>query len=770
MNAIIFSAFLTLASYSANAGIIQVAPSNNTLEIAKFASDIEAKLPQKMKDTLSTKKITLTFSNIKNDSNQIQIPNCVNTIDSFTEADAVIAEYAKAQDLLKGKSLRYNKQIYSYTDKNNNIVMNAGFLPIISAGEYAAKTYACEHRNLFKLAQGSLINALAAIYDDATATTVNTGNKTKRVSGISESLKYKTIAGWSKKGKRNNGFWPRAVNLFEFAGGPGEHFAQNMEFYLLDPEYACRRPLQQDFFSRHFNNHDPLAAQRTCKVNYVLRIPKTRSLEAEDKIIQSEVKFVDYDMSPEKVFNVNYLRAGASTGAGSFGHSMFRFLTCAPGQTKSSECGKEFFSLVVNPRANPLEMRLETMRGIFGGYPSQFLITPLNDIRIEYGRSELRHLYNVPLTGGSIHDPATNQTVEVLPEDQKVRFIQATIDQYWSYYGRYKFISNNCADESMRLYQMSSDDEQVLNLDVLLPQDFNKKLARMGLADEAKTKGLEPSHGIFRKLIGAIIKKDMKWDQFEIAYNNAAAVGDASTHLSFNYNIMKSIRNIMILEGRPEKEYNSSKGIQKESKKWVAIASPSLEVDEVELKYYMENKKVSEKKLAEINETLNNIKNRYAALIAKAKTPADKENVSISFYHLIYLILEKRKSEIGSEAVQMAYAVAYPKNEKDDIRAKLEPNAYTLVKNAIDRFAETQRALMPYREFSTMPGYGIPLANEVTRGKEFSKLMSQENEIIDQIIESLGPLIGPDREIIGQLELLKIEMVKNGAQEIPLVK
>lgn len=747
--------FTLVALFSSNAvyaNLLSVSLPNSTPQIQKFISDVEAKLPPAMIAALSKeKKINVVFSTLKNDSNKIQIPNCENTVDSFVEADAVTAEYSQVLKTIKSKNARYNKQIYSYVDKNT-VVMNAGFADVISKGESAATRYNCEHRNLYRLAQASLINGLAAIYD----------NK------ISSSLKYMTIAGWSKKQKNVYGFWPRAVNPYEYAGGPSEHFATNVEFFLLDPEYACRRPLLQDFFTRHFaqNNaaFDPLKAQRQCKVNFVLKIPKevgNISADGDKDFTPEELlnKIESFDLSPDKIFNINYLRAGASSGAGSFGHAMFRFLACGPNQANSSECTKENYSLVINPRANPLEMRLDTMKGIFGGYPSQFLITPLLDIRNEYARRELRHLYNVPMTGGTVHDSATGQDMEVMPQDQKIRFIYATLDQYWAYYGRYKFLSNNCADEAMRLYQMSSENPEVLKLDVLLPQDFNKKLSKLGLADEAKTKGLEPAHGIFRKLVGSLLKKDVKWDKFEALYKQAFAAGDNSTMISFNYDVMKSIREIMILEGKSEKEYNSSKAISKESKQWIEIASPSIEMDEVELQYYLKNKKVSEKKLVEITNHLNSIKVRYNNLLAKSKTPEQKHIVMVSFYKLIYLVLEKRRNEVGNEAVQMAYATVYPKNEKDDIRAKLTPEALSKIKKALDDFSHVQQSMMPYREFSTKPGYGIPLESDVTRGFDYAVLIGLEMNNTYDIIDSLGPLIGTDKEVVDQLTAFQKQIV-----------
>lgn len=754
--------FLAIFSLQANASLIEISQSQKNSQIEKFVQDVEAKLPQKMKDVLSSKKkkITLSFVNVAGDTNQIKAPDCNNIVDSFSRADEVTAEYKSVLGAIKGKSLRYNKQVQSYTDKNNNIYMNAGFMSVIQKGESSAQTYACEHRNLYRLAQGALINAIASIYDDSFTQTVKQGNKTSTVRGVSESLKYMVINGWNKKEKLQHGFWPRAVNPYEFAAGPAENFALNMEFYLLDSEYACRRPLQQDFFVRHFGQ-DPLAAQRTCTVNYVLKIPHAEALEREDsgKVTQKTINEVlrSYDLSPDRVLNINYLRAGASTGAGSFGHAMFKFESCAPGQPLSSQCTKENYSLVINPRANPLEMRLDNLRGFFGGYPSMFLVTPMREIRNEYGQRELRHLYSIPLTGGKFQDPATGQTLDVLSEAQKTRLIHATLDQYWTYYGKYKFLSNNCADEAMRLYQMSSDDPQVLGLNILMPQQFNQKLSQLGLADEAKTKGLEPASGVFKKLLGALFKKDVKWADFEKKYQAAADSGANTTFLSFQYDIMKSVRMIMIAEGRSEKEYNSSKTLAKESKKWVKIAIPEIDLDDAALENFRKTGVLSEEEYKKTAAALSDIPLRYNAITENA-SPQQVRDAALAFHRLIHLIIQKRRDAVGNEAVRLAYEIAYPKKEKQSelvLHNHISADQVEKIKAAIDGYAKIQRALMPYRELSTQPGYGIPLESEITRGEEFSKYIVDEYRAMDSVLSSLEGVLYSQQVIRRELEMLQ---------------
>lgn len=76
---------------------------------------------------------------------------------------------------------------------------------------------------------------------------------------ISDSPEFLQLSGFSKRGffvsenKSLNTQETRSADVYEYES-PDEAFAVNMEFFLLDPEYKCRRPLLYSYFSDHFND------------------------------------------------------------------------------------------------------------------------------------------------------------------------------------------------------------------------------------------------------------------------------------------------------------------------------------------------------------------------------------------------------------------------------------------------------------------------------------------------------------------------------------
>src|SRR5690606_23405317 len=52
--------------------------------------------------------------------------------------------------------------------------------------------------------------------------------------------------------ERDNPFTDRSPDRYELAS-PAEFVAVNLEHFLLDPQYACRRPALHRYFSDHFD-------------------------------------------------------------------------------------------------------------------------------------------------------------------------------------------------------------------------------------------------------------------------------------------------------------------------------------------------------------------------------------------------------------------------------------------------------------------------------------------------------------------------------------
>lgn len=746
---LVFVTFLSINAHSA----IQLDSRNLNPQTAQklqsFITEVETKLPSSMKEKLNSQTITVQFGQLDNE-NKIVIPNCSNNVDSLSEAAGVKSQYAKAVG--KNKGARYNFQTQSTTNKNV-IVLNNNFINVIVGGESSAQKYNCDHQNTYRLAQGALINGLARIYDDATSTTVKGSNQ--KTAKVSDRLQYKYISGWTEK-KLQPAFWPRAINAYEYAGDTADHFALNVEFFLLDSEYACRRPLLQDYLVKTFGA-DPLSSQRNCEVNTELVLPYERVKKVTDISTQmtTEELVTDlktYDINPDKVYNIYYMKASAGGGFG-FGHSMFRVVVCPPNMSISKDCEKVVTKdIVFNPRANPNEMRLDNLRGFFGGYPSQFLVSPVSELVQEYGNNELRHLFNMPLG----YRDQQGQFVEQMPEDQKRRFIWAALESYWAYYGNYKFVSNNCADEAMRLYQMSSTDPKVLQTGVLKPNDINKKLHKLGYVDETDVKKFEKTTGIIGRIFGrGKIKSQKEYDERRALIEQARY---ENAFVSRVFAIEDAVRGIMALEGNPNPDFKTAK---KEIKKWMNLATPDFAWDEEDTPDNLSD--ISKEQKEEILQaTFYQIKARFDNLMAQAKTPKERSLVIFYFHRVMFHIYNKRAEEVGDKAVQLAYAIAYPSKNRDvkemPKNINISQERFETIRKALDSYAEIQAQLMPYREASTKPGYGIPLKSDIVMGEKYIALKDQESKNTQDVIDSLQGLIGPESVLLGQIGLFFDEL------------
>lgn len=742
----------------------------NSEKINSFLKQMEAQLPDSIKSDLlkvsKNKVIEVRFENL----GKLHLPSCNITVDSFTKAEEIEAELARVKKENKSEDLRYNSGIYLKVDaKRSQITLNVEMIKLI---EGSATTYNCEHGDTQRLAQGAFMNAVARLLDYPVK---SSSKEQKSAYRLSDNVQYRYKAGWDRDGNtdkdKRQAFWPRAINPFEFAGSIHDHFALNLEFFLMDPEYACRKPLLQEYFVKLFKV-DPFDGKRNCSVNTKLLIPY-EAIETFDAVRESKRHVLaEYDLSPERVYNINFFLAGIGTGAGSFGHSMYRIVTCDPGEPVTAACQKRQGNLVINPRANPLEMRLDNMKGAFGGYPSMFLVTPTHQIIEEYSIGELRNSYDVGMTGYQTTDELGN-SVNVMNPDDKRRFLYAVLDQYWNYYGNYKFLSNNCADEALRLYQMSSTNSDILSYDPGLAKPFKiaSKLSGEGLADTSDLDKQEKDTSILKAAFQMITRSGnkMKWSDFEEKCDlySEMEFQNKTTNKSWKCHFYYSLRQILILEGASTKSVDNTKDIDKNFKEWLKLAKPKTKVSKRKPSEYSSAEEIPDEKRREIlMGTIQEIRNRWLRLYNKGQTVQEKIKFTQYFYTVIDHLYWQRAEEIGNDAVQIAYEVVYHpgKNAKDapNLPRKfgVTDAQYNTIKSAIDSFAELERAMMPYRELSVTSGYGIPLQDEVTRDQRFIELMDKEEDALQNVVNSVSGILGAEHVMLGDMGILKEEIAQ----------
>ena len=253
----------------------------------------------------------------------------------------------------------------------------------------------------------------------------------------------------------------RSPDIYETTS-PLEFVAVNMEYFLLDPSYACRRPSLFRYYKEHFGWAPP--NQDTCANTYAF-------LNAGNDFAKTPLGHVD----PERVYEIDYLLAEANQNLVSrWGHSMLRLVICAPGRPRGPDCRLDLDQhLVLSYRAFVGDVQLSSWDGLVGKYPSRLFVLPLAQVIDEYTKTELRGLASVPL---KLTRQEINDTVEHAAE------------MHWSYDGNYFFISNNCAVESLKLLRSGSANPQLTGLDNITPNGLLEVLSARGLADTSVLK------------------------------------------------------------------------------------------------------------------------------------------------------------------------------------------------------------------------------------------------------------------------------------------
>ncbi|WP_339529484.1 DUF4105 domain-containing protein [Pseudomonas mucidolens] len=279
---------------------------------------------------------------------------------------------------------------------------------------------------------------------------------------LSDDPRLLDLAGWpqyvGRRGAReqHNRQVARSPDLYEITN-PKEFVAVNMEYFLLDPSYACRRPALYRYYQAHFGWAPPI--KDTCAKTFAF-------LNAGNDFAKTPLGQVD----PERVYAIDYLLAEANQNLVSrWGHSMLRLVICAPGRPRGPDCRLDLDQhLVLSYRAFVGDVQLSSWDGLVGKYPSRLFILPLAQVIDEYTKTELRGLASVPLI---LTRQEINDTVEHAAE------------MHWSYDGNYYFLSNNCAVEGLKLLRSGSANPRLTALDNITPNGLLEVLAARGLAD-----------------------------------------------------------------------------------------------------------------------------------------------------------------------------------------------------------------------------------------------------------------------------------------------
>ncbi|WFC43480.1 DUF4105 domain-containing protein [Pseudoxanthomonas sp. SE1] len=278
---------------------------------------------------------------------------------------------------------------------------------------------------------------------------------------LSGDPRLRDLAGWQRSvfsiaGRRSrNDFVARVPDPYELER-PSEFVAVNLEHFVFDPAYGCRRPALHRHFAMHFRM--PVTTEACA--------PGLPFLDVDAEAGEASLLALD----PSRIYAVDYLLAEGNTQAMSrWGHSMLRLVICAPGRAPGPDCRLDLaHHRVLSFRAFVGDVQISGWRGLTGSYPSRLFLLPLDQVIEEYTRVELRGLQSIPLQ---------------LDQGEIASLVERAAQLHWSYDGRYYFISNNCAVETWKLLHDSVPRLAREPLASITPTGLLKKLERRGIAD-----------------------------------------------------------------------------------------------------------------------------------------------------------------------------------------------------------------------------------------------------------------------------------------------
>ncbi|ATH08515.1 hypothetical protein BIY24_11310 [Halobacteriovorax marinus] len=330
-----------------------------------------------------------------------------------------------------------------YTEKSDAITLSEQLLDHLHPSEEIQ--FSCKHRNFYKTALSTLLHEYMHAYEA-------TLDKSER---LSNNYEFLALGFWKlKKGNKNrNTYAQRSPNLYEYSSAK-EFIAVNFEYFLLDPEYKCRRPNLYKAYEKSLK-HSPF---------------KDKQCDSLSDISMSDTQEIDLlNIDPKKIREIHYLFASKGEAMMSrWGHSMFKLVTCDQSWTLE-KCRKRGKFVVIGFLAQVADVSINAIKGIFGEYPSDMVITSLDAMKKQYNRAELRDLESIPLD---------------LNQQEKQRFLNHLLRVYWEYSGKYYFFTNNCADEAFKLIQIAKNKEKIYEKNIITPVGIYKYIQENNLSKD----------------------------------------------------------------------------------------------------------------------------------------------------------------------------------------------------------------------------------------------------------------------------------------------
>lgn len=410
--------------------------------------------------------LSVDMTNLNTDERKVII-NVINDLndklpDNFKSAlpqniKFKIENITKDNEIPKSICEGNSKFVYGeYHFKSNSLKINRAVFNELKKGRNKSSKLECQHQNAYDNSMATIIHELAHAYD--------MNNEM-----VSISPEYLRRAGFKKglfKIKNKNVNSIRSADPYEFKNA-AESFAVNFEYFIMDEEFFCRRPSLFDFYAIQFKT-DPYP-NRHCQLNKKVMLSTNNGQ-------------FPIELDAKRVYRVDYLQASKGSDISSgFGHSMFRLVVCAPERLDPISGKKlpatplgpkcledKLYHVVISYRANVEDATLNYLKGMFGGYPSMLFVLNFADVLDEYNKDELRDVIAYPLK---------------LNENEKQDLIKKIIEEHWNYRGAYKFVTNNCATESLDLLKGSLDNKDLYQNISITPNGLLADLDKLQLLE-----------------------------------------------------------------------------------------------------------------------------------------------------------------------------------------------------------------------------------------------------------------------------------------------
>lgn len=384
-------------------------------------------------------------------------------------------------------SSRLPDDVMGRARSGDQILFNRRWLDALVQGDATAFPADRQHGTLQRELQATLIHELAHFYDQgrfwskSQRQLVHRCDRQRSSTGLiglpAECLgqaqrrftlgdhpRLLELAGWPLRvGGRGeielqNNQYLRSPDPYELSN-PREFVAVNLEYYLLDHQYRCRRPALHGFFQDHFNWAPPEPAGCAEGYSYI-----NAGLDPDRPALGK--------LDPERIYQVHYLLAEPSDAwVSRWGHSMLRVVICAPGRPRGPACLLDLeHHLVLSFRAFVGDVQQSSWDGLTGAYPSRLFMLPLQQVVEEYTKVELRSLQSLPLR---------------LTRDEQIALVERAVELHWSYDGTYYFVSNNCAVETLKLLRSGTRRPAIRQVESVTPTGLLTLLKASGVVDDS---------------------------------------------------------------------------------------------------------------------------------------------------------------------------------------------------------------------------------------------------------------------------------------------